>query len=146
MTAGKPSTGEALLIKGIGENMTERRLYAFLDTKTSAAGVVIIEATIQGRRDGQVVFEVPCGIADYNGVDYTDAEDSLVNAGGTPVGDSLVIVVPKQLDTLQAQVVMQPFRLNAQINELALMIKTVTDLGDKLTGYYFFIGIFSAQI
>lgn len=141
----KPSQGNILDLR-ISASLTDRRIYLFFDTKTTGAGVVVIESHVEYSLGDEIRGIIPCTIADFNGNNFNQSYASLLNSGGTPVGDSLVLVVGQQLDAGVAEPVIQPLRINGQFDKLSFIIDTVRDDSNVLSGYHIYLACFSSKI
>ena len=123
--------------------LPERRIYLYLEAALSEAAPFQLFARIKTYLDGHGKGEFPAYIGDFTGQTMNQSVGSLFNAGGSPVGDSLVLRLANPFDTTVPSVVVQPLRINAGIDRLQLHIDARA--GATLTGFRAYLGVLSTQ-
>jgi hypothetical protein len=120
-----PTSGKALEID-VPFSLTERRVYTYIEVKQSpSAATYIIAFEILATFDGHIVGKFPLIIGDIASLTTNKSLPSLFNAGGSPVGDSLVIRLNNPFDTSSTGIqaaVLQPLRFNGECNKLTLRL------------------------
>ncbi len=121
--------------------LPERRIYLYLEANLSSALPFQLYARINTFLSGNPLGSFPAYIADFTGQALNQSVGSLFNAGGSPVGDSLVLRLANPFDTTVPSVVVQPLRINAGIDRIQLKIDNVS--GASLTGFRAYLGVLS---
>jgi hypothetical protein len=121
--------------------LPERRIYLYLEAKLSAAAAYNIFFRIRVYYAGRPVGDFPARICDFTGQTPPQSVASIFNAGGSPVGDSLVLRLAQPFDATVTAVVIQPLRINAQIDEIELCVDGQG--GATLTGARAYLGVLS---
>jgi hypothetical protein len=120
--------------------LTERRIYVYLEV--IVATTYVCEAKVVAYRAGRPVGEFPATIADFTGLtNINQSVASLFNAGGSPVGDSLVLRLAGAFVSANQSIVIQPLRLNAEIDELRFGLFS----GAGPTGYRAYLACLSTR-
>src|SRR5216684_2400306 len=133
-----PAIGNEVFLS-IPSSLPERRLYAYLET--IAAGNTTTSGVIEFRRNRSLIGSIPIEVgAGLIASDITTA--SLLNYGGTPVGDCLVLTLGDPFTVGTSTATVQPLRLNVVADELRFRIVNVTG---TVTGWRLYLGCLSVQ-
>lgn len=144
-TSSKPFSLGALLSFDVTQGLPDRRIYFLFDTKTSAAGAVILEAHIELFLKGRPAGRFPANIASLNGGTAARGFPTLFQAGGIVVQNSLWLVLPIATDLGVASIALQALQLNGEIDQIKFTIQSLSDAGNVVTGYYAFLGCLSTK-
>jgi len=99
-------------------SLPERRIYVYVEIYQAVAAAYELRCEVQCMRRGQPIGTFPCCIAGNAGTNANKSVASLFNAGGSPVGDSIVLRLASPFDANFPYVTIQPFRINAEIDEV----------------------------
>lgn len=127
-------------------HLTERRVFAYVEVKQSAAASYIFSAEIDCKFNGAVVGRLPLVIGDITALTTNQSLPCLFNAGGSPVGDTLVLRLNNPFDTTATGIqsaVLQPLRFNAEINKLVFNINGAE--GANLVGWRAYLACLSTR-
>lgn len=127
--------------------LTDRRIYVYLEVNQAghAASTFYIAAEIVLYNNGEIQAKYPVEI----GINAFPTSSPLfnktlrcvANAGGSPVGDCLTLVLNKPFTTLTQNAVIQPIRVNGQCDSAVLNF--IDWAGVNNTGYRVYMGILS---
>ena len=123
--------------------LPERRIYLYLEAALTAAAPFQLYTRIKTFLDGHPKGDFPAYIGDFTGQVVNQSVASMFNAGGSPVGDSLVLRLAQPFDVTVPSVVVQPLRINAAIDRLQLHIDARG--GSTLAGFRAYLGVLSTQ-
>lgn len=127
--------------------LQERRIYLYLEVKQSAAAEYQLDGKIYARYSAAPVAIFPAQIADFTTSAPPDTINqsyaSLLNAGGSPVGDSCVLRLAQPFNVSITSVVLQPLRFNGLIDEIVFSIDALR--GSNLQGWRAFLGCLSTK-
>lgn len=123
--------------------LQERRIYLYMEVKQSAAAQFLAWADVVAYKGGSPVGNFPAKLADFTGVTPGRSVSTLFNAGGSPVGDSLVLRLAQPFDPNVTSVVVQPLRVNGQFDQLAFSLNGLS--GTNLTGFRAYLACLSTQ-
>lgn len=144
-TTRGPKAGDQVEINPMG-GLPERRIYLWFDVQTSAANMFKVELEVQLFKEGNLVGVLPADVGNNFAFPQPKTLASLVNAGGTPVGDCMLLQLAVKLNAGINQAVCQPFRINADINRLRLVVNKVEDPTGVLTQFHAFLGCVSTLV
>lgn len=141
-----PVWGPSVLKLPVPISKTERRIYLYAEV--IAGSYWWLTLTLEGRTSsGETKFSIPSSLASIGTATapwggMNKSVPSLLNGGGAPVGDSLVLQLanPWAVDTVSA--VCQPLRMNAEVDELVLI--AAPELGSVITGFRAYLGCLSS--
>lgn len=108
--------------------LTERRIYAYIEIAQAAPSAYEMQNSIELIRNRTVVAALPFCISGNAGTNANRSILCLINAGGSPVGDSMVLRLASPFDVNFPTVVLQPFRANAEIDTIQLKLGRVSGL------------------
>ena len=137
-----PTPGTELSIH-VPLSMIERRIYLYLEVALATSAAYHFGGTVRTYADNSLVGAFPASIADFTGLSPNQSIASLFNAGGSPVGDSLVIRLAQPFSTT-TQAVIQPVRLNAEIDKVSFQVTSV--FGTSLAGWRAYLACLSAKV
>src|SRR5207237_3183145 len=123
-----------------------RRVYLYLEVKQSSAASYIMSMVLEGYFDHHLVAKFPATIGDIAALTTNQSIGSLLNGGGSPVGDSYVLRLNNPFDTSASGIqsaVLQPLRFNAELNRLSLKLTGAS--GANLTGWRAFLACLSTR-
>jgi len=106
--------------------LQERRIYLYIEVLTSST--FRFDANVLGYNNGKAIISLPASIADFP-VTANQSVATAFNAGGSPVGDSLVIRLAAPFVANINSAVIQPVRINGEIDNLVLSIKGLSGTG-----------------
>lgn len=142
-----PSAQRNTIIIDVAEQLNERRIYAYMEVKgpNGTTDQWILTAEIALYRNGQVVGVLPLAFGKIDTSTVNADLPSLFNAGGSVVGDSLVIRLSNPFDTTNGPftATLQPFRLNAEIDKIALSILSFS--GASVVGWRAYLACVSTK-
>lgn len=138
-----PSQRGAVLELDVPLTLPERRIYLYLEVGQSAAAAFTLAARINALNKQKIVGIFPATIADFTSVTPNQSVVSLLNAGGSPVGDSLTIRLAQPFVALVTSVVIQPLRINAEIEKIQLIFDGI--FHTTVTGYRAYLGCLSTK-
>jgi hypothetical protein len=143
--SGVPQTGVHLVLPKVTQQLTERRIYLYLEVLQSSAASYQLLAEVLCLRNGNPVGKFPCQIADYSGLSSTPHQSAftLFNAGGSPVGDSLTLQLAQPFVATIPAVVIQPLRINAEIDSIQFRINSLVHT--TVTGWRCFLACLSTK-
>jgi hypothetical protein len=141
--ASIPTKNGKLLEVDVPLSLPERRIYIYLETSPSSATACLIDAVVRAYRNGRPVGVFPCMVADFTAQSPNESSTNLFNSGGSPVGDSLVLKLAQPFDAAVVSVVIQPLRINAEVDKVALELSSVR--GATVTGLRAFLGVLSTK-
>lgn len=113
------------LLLPVPRGLEERRIYLFLDINLSSAADYFLETEIALLADGVVTGTLPACIASVGSLTLNQSKASLINGGGTAVGDSLALNLISPFTASITQVILQPLRINADIEYIQLNVLNV---------------------
>lgn len=146
-----PQKGTSVINLSVPLSLVDRRIYFYAEAQlnnTNEPFAIIFEVVLYN--GGQIVAKFPAEIgiqafATY----YPRSLMNAFNAGGSPVGDCLVIQPYHGFTTATSLAqILQPLRISNQIDRVTLNINDVYDStggGGNLTGYRCFLGCISEQ-
>lgn len=121
-----PYTARNVLRISTPAGLTERRIYCYVEVKgPTASDQYVFGAEIVAFNHGVVVGRFPVVIGNIITSTTNQSILSLFNAGGSPVGDSLVVRLANPFDTTSSGIqvaVIQPLRVNAEVDEITFSI------------------------
>lgn len=141
--SGLPGQNETIARLSVPLALTERRIYLYLEVVLSSAAIYSFGCLIKAMRNQRAVGLFPATIADYTTGNAQQSVFSLVNSGGSPVGDSLVVRLAQPFDITFPIAVVQPLRINADIDEIIL--EHIGHSGTTLAGYRAFMATLSTR-
>lgn len=121
--------------------LPERRIFLYLEANLVSSAPFQLYARIRTFQSGVPKGDFPAYIGDFTGQVQNQSVASLFNAGGSPVGDSLVLRLANPFDTTVPSVVVQPLRINANIDRIQLTIDSRG--GSTLQGFRAYLGVLS---
>lgn len=123
--------------------LTDRRIYGYIEAKTTSTNF-FLAATITCHKAGSIIAgPFPMFIGDFTGLtNVNQSICSIINGGGSPVGDSAVVRLAQPFNIAVQSVTLQPLRINGVIDEIRLNI--ISALGG-ISGYRAFLGCLSTQ-
>lgn len=142
-----PRSMQRALACEVQRELTERRIYGYLEVKQSpSAASYILACEVVGNLKGRPQCKFPMVIADVAALTTNQSLPCFLNAGGSPVGDCQVVRLANPFDTsiTGIQVVtLQPFRANLDIDELVLNL--VGANGTNVIGWRALLGVVSTK-
>lgn len=123
--------------------LPERRIYLYVEVGQSAAAGFRFDATVVGFNQGKPIIALPANIADFTGLTVNQSVATAFNAGGSPVGDSLVIRLANPFVAGVNSAVIQPVRVNAEIDEMILNVRSLS--GTNITGWRAYLACLSTK-
>jgi hypothetical protein len=123
--------------------LPERRIYLYVEVGQSAAAGFRFDATVAGFNQGRPIIALPANIADFSGLTANQSVATAFNAGGSPVGDSLVVRLSNPFVPGVNSAVIQPVRVNAEIDEIILSLKNLS--GTNITGWRAYLACLSTK-
>jgi hypothetical protein len=123
--------------------LPERRIYLFLSVNPTTATGFVLSAKIRAYMGRTLVGEFPASLADLTGVGINRSLSCLFNGAGSPVGDSLVLTVASPFTGGTVNPVLQPFRLNAEIDHISWDLDF--SIAGSATGYRAYLGCCSTK-
>ncbi|HZQ45554.1 MAG TPA: hypothetical protein VFC07_00965 [Verrucomicrobiae bacterium] len=132
--------GDRLLNVTVGTGNQERRLFLFLDTKST--GDFILYGAVKMYKGENLVGEYPAGLCSFTNGDLAPNQSVMncFSTGGSAVGDSLILQLAKPFDATLPTVVCQPLRVNADIDNISFGIEAFAGL---IQGFRAFLGCLS---
>lgn len=143
LPARLPSLG-TLCAFAIPRNLTERRIYLFLDLISGAGVAWNLDSTVVLEDSGRIVAELPARVSDFTGVVPNQSRGTLFNAGGSPVGDSLVLKIAQPFDVALPSVVIQPTRINCVATKIYVRLNRLD--GNAVTGFRSYLACLSTEL
>jgi hypothetical protein len=138
-----PTAQREIINLNVPLNLAERRIFLYLEVNQSSSAAFFLGCDIRTKRGGTVNGIFPATISDFTSQTPNQSIESLFNAGGSPVGDSCVLRLAQPFDSTVPSVVIQPLRINAEIDEIVLDVNSVSGL--TLTGWRAFLGCLSTK-
>jgi hypothetical protein len=146
-SAEKPVTQRNIFEIALPEQLPERRIYCYFEVKgpNGTTDQWIVTAEIVAFANGQPVGVFPMAFGKIDTSTLNASLPSLLNAGGSVVGDSLVLRIGNPFDTTNGPftATLQPLRLNAEIDKLALSILSFS--GAAITGWRSYLACLSTK-
>lgn len=139
-----PQVGNNLEIH-VPADMTERRIYAYLETVQSAGGQ--LRTIVKLLKAGTVVGDYPLEIGDVSSATGPPGLWAILSqttqSGATPVGDSLVYGLAAPFTVGVNNAIIYPLRLNSVCDKIRLEI---TQVVGTVTGWRAMIACLSARL
>ena len=123
--------------------LPERRIYLYIEVAQSVAGAFRFDANVVGFAGGVPVASMPANMADFTGSSPNQSVATIFNAGGSPVGDSLVIRLAQPFVAAITSAVIQPVRINAEVDRLILSVRGLS--GANITGWRAYLACLSTK-
>ena len=123
--------------------LPERRIYLYVEVGQSAAAGFRMDASVIGLNGGKPIISLPANIADFSGLTVNQSVATAFNAGGSPVGDSLVIRLANAFVAGVNSAVIQPVRINAEVDTLVFSLKSLS--GTNITGWRAYLACISTK-
>ena len=123
--------------------LPERRIYLYVEVAQSAAAGFRLDANVIGLNQGRPIISLPSNIADFTGLTANQSVATAFNAGGSPVGDSLVVRLANPFVAGVNSAVIQPVRINAEIDELTFSLGSLS--GTNITGWRCYLACLSTK-
>jgi hypothetical protein len=140
---GLPQVGTVLSVP-CSPHLTERRIYLYVEVKQTAGGAFTLLGNITIHRNGSPIGLFPASIGDFTALAPNQSIESMLNGGGSPVGDSIVLRLAQQFSV--PSVTIQPLRVNGEIDEIRYNILSQYWPGaSAVTGYRAYLGVLSTQ-
>ena len=139
---GVQRENKAIEIK-VPVGLPERRIYLYTELKISAAGAYKMDVVVECYREGALRGSFPATIADFTAQVVNQSVSSLFSSGGSPVGDSLSVTLAAPFTTSTKIAVIQPLRINAEIDSVQLNIRDIS--GAVVLGWRAYLGCLSTQ-
>ena len=136
-----PPLGGAAVVIHVSPQLLEKRIYLFLDCTLSATAFFLGGEIICYDTQGAPISILPVQIADFTGASPTASAFSLINSGGSPVGDSCVLRLAQPFDSTNPIAVMQPLRVPGSISRIEFRFTSFAGV----TGWRVFLGCLSAN-
>ena len=142
-----PTPQPGVLSLGVAEQLTERRVYAYMEVKgpNGTTDQWIVGAEIKCYNNGVADAVFPLAFGNINSSTLNKSLPSLFNAGGSAVGDSLAIRIANPFDTTNGPfiAVIQPFRFNGKVDRIDLNILSAS--GASITGFRAYLACVSTE-
>jgi len=130
----------------VARSLQERRIYLYLEVLLSAGSAYLLECNVVLKRQGNIIGRIPATIADFTNQTPNQSVESYFNSGGSPVGDSMSIRLAQPFTSTKS-VVVQPIRVNAEVDEVTLDVVNVIAFGNTVfTGWRAFLACLSAKV
>lgn len=123
--------------------LPERRLYLFVDLKQPTPGDFDFDGTVVLLRSGKPIAELPARVASMSGTPQK-SRATIFNAGGSPVGDSLVLSLAQPFDAAIKSVVLQPTRINCEADAMYLRVNRFDPT--NITGFRAYLACLSTRV
>jgi len=128
----------------VPRQLTERRIYTYLEVLQSSADEFRFVGKVIPKLEGKPIGNgLPANLADFTGATPGQSVASLFNAGGSPVGDSLVLRLAQPFVVGANSVTLQPFRINAEIDEIVFDLESLR--GSNLTKWRVYLACVSTK-
>lgn len=116
-------------------SLPERRLYLYVEVRQSAAAEFFMWGEVQLTKGNVPVGKFPAKLASFSGAPapVNKSVSTLFNAGGSPVGDSIVLTLAQPFDAAVTSVVIQPLRVNVECDKVVFSMEGLR--GTNLTGF-----------
>jgi hypothetical protein len=144
-----PAVGPAIELS-VPAMLRERRIYLFTDMLTSGAGAWQMDLWLEFMLAGRLVGDVPAQAGDFTAQTPNKSVLTLLNAVNNtapsvanPIGDSLAMLVAQPFATV-TNIVIQPLRVNAEIDSVILKCRKVT--GAVLTQWRALLAVHSSNL
>lgn len=143
----KPASARNVLEISVAEQLPERRIFAYIEVKgpNGTTDQWILTAEIVAFKNGVPVGVFPVAFGKIDTSTLNASLPSLLNAGGSVVGDSLVLRLANPFDATNGPftATMQPLRINAEIDKLALSLTGSS--GASITGWRGYLACLSTK-
>jgi hypothetical protein len=123
--------------------LPERRIYLYVEVGQSAAAGFRLDASVIGLNQGRPIIALPANIADFTALTANQSVATAFNAGGSPVGDSLVIRLANPFVAGVNSAVIQPVRINAEVDEITFSLRSLS--GTNITGWRAYLACLSTK-
>lgn len=137
-----PTQNSVALQRPLPIFLPDRRIYLYLEALVSGAGAFSLFTDVVLYNKGTVVGVMGCKLCDFTNLTPNQSAPRLFNSGGSPVGDSLVLTLAQPFNASITTVTVQPLRINAQADEIRLLI-TGVNVG-TMQGYRAYLGVLSS--
>lgn len=138
-------TGELVKVQ-VPIGLSERKIFLYFEIRLAAPGAFVCKGEVLLNLRRRIVGRLPAQLADLTGAPAgTPAQSyfTLLVAGGTPVGDSLSLVLAQPFVVGVTQVTVQPLRINAEVDEVVFGVRALT--GATVNGIRAFLGVQSSK-
>lgn len=135
------SVGQKLLVP-VSLNLTQRRIYCFIDTKSS--GDFVLYARVRTYNQLQEIDQFRADLCSF-AVGTIIPNRSLISCfgvGGSAVGDSIVLQLAAPFNTALTSVVCQPLRIDSTITHVSFEIEALAGL---VSGFRAFLAVISSK-
>ena len=98
----------------VPSQMSERRIYLYVEVKMSTTNWFNLDGEIVCKSNGSPVVKLPARIADMNTgapPSFNKSVASLLNAGGSVVGDSLTVQLANRFSASSSVAIIQPIQI-----------------------------------
>jgi hypothetical protein len=124
----------------VERNAPYRRIYLFVDTKST--GDFVFYGAVRCLLNGQTVMELPAGLCALTTLVPNQSIVNCFSAGGSAVGDSIVLQLAQPFTAGIPNVVLQPLRMTLDIDAIEFDILSAAGL---LSGFRVWLGCISTS-
>lgn len=105
-----------ILTVNVNSALQERRIYLYIEVKQGTSGAFVLGGEVTLHSGNALVARYPATIGDFSGLTPGQSISSLLNGGGSPVGDSVVVRLAQPFSI--ASVTLQPLRINGIVDQI----------------------------
>lgn len=127
----------------VTQNLTERRIYLYIEVIQAVADATFsMKNSVICKLNGKPVATLPADIGILSPTSENKSLVSMFAAGGSPVGDSLIVQLAAPFSATTINAVIQPYRINVECDEIVFAFENKS--GD-ITGYRAFLAAQSTR-
>lgn len=139
------STQRNCIRLAVPRQLTERRIYLYLEVLLSNTGYYRLDAEVLGMKDGTPVARFPATIADHTNNQPNESTATAFNAGGSPAENSLGVTFSNPFTNNTKSAVIQPLKISAEIDELVFDMQGLTGQAPYVRGWRAYFACLSLE-